>query len=217
MAKFCKEKIGPEFLFNVGIIYQKQRQNMEKIGLLDSIVQSMESIDLGRKGLATEGGESAGRIAFSGGLLTVLAVFKEVYDNAVNDIETAILVEYAYLTEERRYCSPAEPGVFASMTAALVSFDDALLALKAVQNIAGYKVANQTWPHLPKYRHHEMPKDAFHLACSANRTRINNTLRTPGINTVERQVYEQRSKNMTALQNAYLSKQQSALWHTTML
>jgi hypothetical protein len=40
---------------------------------------------------------------------------------------------------------------------------------------------------------------------------IQNTLRTPGINPIERQVFEQRIKNMKALQSAYLTKQQTAL------
>jgi hypothetical protein len=45
----------------------------------------------------------------------------------------------------------------------------------------------------------------------ANYTRINNTLRTPGINSIERQVFEQRQKNMKAMQSAYLTKQNTAL------
>ncbi|GHT14250.1 hypothetical protein AGMMS4956_11730 [Bacteroidia bacterium] len=189
---------------------------MEKIGLLNKIVKSVYDIYLGRKSLATEGAAEEGRIFLSRGLLSALAVFKEVYANAGNDTETVILVEHAYLTEERRYCSPLEPTVAASMTAALASFKDALRALKTVQNAETYLNAETTWPHLPKYRYHDMPKDAFHIACNANRTRINNTLRTPGINNVEREVYEQRSKNMTAIQAAYLNKQETALsavWH----
>ncbi|MDR0844129.1 MAG: hypothetical protein LBN71_02830, partial [Tannerella sp.] len=67
---------------------------------------------------------------FSDGLLTALAVFKEVHDNMADDIETAIRMEHAYQTEERRYCNDAEPEVLSSTTAALESFEDALLALK---------------------------------------------------------------------------------------
>jgi hypothetical protein len=184
---------------------------MERAGLLNSIVQGVYNIYLGRQGLAAEGDEGAGRILFSTGLSDALKIFKEVHSNAAYDLETLLLVEYAYLTEERRYCGPAEPGVFASMTAALASFDDALHALEAVQDAVGYKAADKTWPHQPKYRYHNMPKDAFHIACNAHRTRLNNTLRTPGINAVEREVYEQRAENMSAAQNAYLNKQQSAL------
>jgi hypothetical protein len=56
-----------------------------------------------------------------------------------------------------------------------------------------------------------MPKDAFHIACMSHRTRINNTLRTPGINMTERKLYELRAACMTAAQNAYLEKQKNAL------
>ncbi|GHT56582.1 hypothetical protein FACS1894109_06000 [Spirochaetia bacterium] len=40
---------------------------------------------------------------------------------------------------------------------------------------------------------------------------MGNTLSVPGINTVEREVYEQRAANMTAAQSAYLEKQKIAL------
>lgn len=171
----------------------------------------MESIDVGRKGLAVEGKTEEGLHLFSTGLSSALMVFKEVFVNVANDIETLILVEYAYLTEELRYCSSLEPGVFASMTAAVAGFDDALRALKTLQDAELYKAAETTYPHLPQYRHHGMPKDAFLVACIANYTRINNTLRTPGINSIEREVYEQRLKNMIAVQNAYHSWQEVAL------
>jgi hypothetical protein len=184
---------------------------LEKIGLLDSIVKSAYNIDLGRKGLATEGKEGKGRVAFSTGLLTAHSAFKEVHDQAATDLETLILVEHAYLTEELRHCGPEETQVAASMTAALSAFDDALLALTAVQNIPGYQVADKTWPHDSNHRYNGMPMDSFHLACNAHRTRLRNPLRVPGINAVERQIYEQRAVNMTAAQNAYLEKQKAAL------
>jgi hypothetical protein len=168
------------------------------------------NIDLGRKGLATEGSTENGRRLFSTGLLTALAAFKEI-GAAANDLETLILAEHAYLTEELRYCGPRESPVASSMTAALASFDDALLALEAVQNIPGYQVADKTWPHDSDHRYHDMPKDAFHSACHSHRTRLNNPLRVPGINTIEREVYKQRAVNMTAAQNAYLEKQKIAL------
>ncbi|GHT44044.1 hypothetical protein AGMMS49965_18990 [Bacteroidia bacterium] len=184
---------------------------MAKIGLVVSITKSVYSIDLGRKNLAIEGTEGKGRVMLSTGLLTALAVFKEVWTNATNDLETLILVELAYLIEERQYCTSAEPEVLASLNRAIESFNNALRALKTVQDAAAYKNAETTYPTLPQYRYHGMPKDALHIACIANRIRINNTLRTPGINATERQVYEQRSKNMTAAQVAYLGMQEAAL------
>jgi hypothetical protein len=176
----------------------------------------MYYIDLGRKGLATEGGESEGRILFAAGLLDALAVFKEVSDlrsaaKADCNLEILILVEHAYLTEELRYCSPKEPMAIASVTQAIAFFDDALRSLEAVQDTAAYQVAEKTHPRHPKYRIQGMPKDAFHIACISHRTRLHNILRAPGINATEIALYKQRTANMTAAQNAYLEKQQSAL------
>jgi hypothetical protein len=184
---------------------------MEKIGLLDEISEGVYNIHIGRKGLATEGAAEEGRISFTKGLLSVLAIFKEVYTNVTCDIETLILVELAYLTEELQYCNPTEKDVFASMTAGIIAFKDALRVLKTVQDAAAYKNVETSYCHLLKYRHKGMPKDAFHVACIAAYTRLHNTLRTPGINDIERQVYAHRLKNMIAAQEAYWGLQQKVL------
>jgi hypothetical protein len=181
--------------------------NMDRNGLLVKIVLSVERINFGRKGLAIEGRAEEGRASFSDGLLIALDIFKEVHDNMVDDIETAIRIENAYQTEERRYCNDAEPEVLTSTTAALESFEDALRAFETVQDATIYQWVNKSYPRNRKYRYCGMPKDALHIACMANYTRINNTLRTPGINSIERQVFEQRQKNMKAMQSAYLAKQ----------
>ncbi|MHC6202172.1 hypothetical protein ACYULU_03150 [Breznakiellaceae bacterium SP9] len=120
-------------------------------------------------------------------------------------------MEQTFLTEELRYCSPAEPEVLASKKAAIASFIDAQRALTAVKDFAGYKIAELTYARTPKYRYHGMPKDAFHIAALSHRTRLRNNLSTMGINTVERQVYEQRAANLSAAVNAYLSLQEKAL------
>jgi hypothetical protein len=182
---------------------------MEKNGLLVSIVQRVYYIDLGRKGLATVGAAEDGRASFTKGLLAARAVFREVHDNASNDLEALILVEHAYVTEERRYSG--EPFVEASLSAALTSFDDALRVLVTVQDPVAYKNAETSWPHLRKYRYHTMPKDVFHIAANAHVTRLRNTLRSPGINNIEREVYEQRAKNMSAAQAAYFDLQKRAI------
>jgi hypothetical protein len=93
-----------------------------------------------------------------------------------------------------------------SLKAALQSFDDAFLVLEVVEG-SGYKDADKTWPHTSKYRVQNYPKDAYHLACIAHRTRLHNSLRTPGINMIEKAVFGQRIANMKAAQNAYIEKQ----------
>jgi hypothetical protein len=182
---------------------------MAKTGLLDSIILSVESIDLGRKGLATDGKEHEGRIAFTKGLNGSLASFAEAQSDL--DLEIMIQLERAFLTEELRHCGPEEPQAIASVTQAISYFDDALRSLESVLNPEAYRGAEKTYLHNLKYRTHGMPRDAFHLACMAHRTRITNTLRTPGINPTERKLFELRAACMTSAQNAYLEKQKQAL------
>jgi hypothetical protein len=162
----------------------------------------VENIDFGRKGLATEGKEAEGRIAFSDGLLGSLTAFKEV-----PDLETLIQLERTFLTEELRHCGSDETEALASITQAISYFNDALLALEAVQDAAAYQGAEKTHPHHPKYRIHGMPKDAFHIACISHRTRLKNILRMPGINPIERSLFQLRAVNMSVAQNAYLERQ----------
>ena len=51
----------------------------------------------------------------------------------------------------------------------------------------------------------------MHCACSAHWTRLQNILRSPGINMKEKAVLEQRAANMKTAQARYLLKQEKAL------
>jgi len=42
-----------------------------------------------------------------------------------------------------------------------------------------------------------LPKDAFHIACRAHKTRIRNVLRAPGIDTIEKNLLKQRRANLS--------------------
>jgi hypothetical protein len=64
----------------------------------------------------------------------------------------------------------------ASAEAALQNFDDAFLALKAVGEGAAYHIAEQTFPHRGQWRYQGLPRDAFHVACIAHKTRLKNDL-----------------------------------------
>jgi len=74
-----------------------------------------------------------------------------------------------------------------------------------------YRGAETTYPTSQKYRYHGFPRDAIHLACAAHRTRLQNSLRTPGINMIEKAVFTQRTANMTTIQTTYIEKQKKAL------
>jgi len=49
-----------------------------------------------------------------------------------------------------------------------------------------YRGAVDTYPRDTKYRVQGFPKDAFHIVCTAHRTRIKNILRSPGIDAIEK-------------------------------
>jgi hypothetical protein len=180
---------------------------MDRTGLLVKILDSEASIDKGRRLLDTSGFEREGRIDYRDGLALAMEAFQEVYLNAPDDLEALILAEYTFITQELQFCDPSDIQAIASLTQAIQSFDDALLSLKAVADINSYKVVDMTYPHRPKYRIKGMPKDAFHIACVAHRTRIGNILRAPGINLTEKQLLVQRSVNFTMAQTVYLEKQ----------
>jgi len=178
-------------------------------GLLNSVIKSVAQIDEGRNGLATDGKEHEGRLSYEKGLADASDIFSKVV--ATNDPKTIMLAEEAFIEQELHYCAEEDLYTRSSLTKALQSFDDAFLCLEAVEDYAGYKVADKTWPHAAKYRIKSLPRDALHLACIAHKTRISNILRSPGINMREKALLEKRAANMAAAQSAYTEKQIKAL------
>jgi hypothetical protein len=181
---------------------------MDQTGLTNKILFSVENIALGRKNLATDGREHEGRLFYEDGVSTAAIAFEEAQVSA--DPQTMMLAEEAFVEQELQFCSEQDTYTRSSLEAALQSFDDAFLSLEAVEG-PGYKEADKTWPHNPKNRIQGFPKDAFHQACIAHRTRLNNILRSPGINMIEKAVLQQRAANMTAAQSGYIEKQRKVL------
>jgi hypothetical protein len=181
---------------------------MDPAGLLDNILLAAVSIDKGRKGLAVDGEEHKGRIYYESGIAAASDAFEAARVSA--DPETMLLVEEAFIEQEFQFCSERDTNTRSSLAQALQSFDDAFFSLEAVKG-SGYREADKTWPHNAKNRIQGLPKDAFHQACIAHRTRLRNSLRTPGINMIEKDVLEQRAANMTAAQSGYIKKQEKAL------
>jgi hypothetical protein len=162
----------------------------------------------GREWLDTEGLEPAGRVSYKRGLSSALELFREVQENATADLETPIITEKAYLTQELQFCAPSDKQTRNSLTTAIQSFDDSQRSLKIVMDPALYKIAEQTYPTILKLRHNGMPKDAFHIACDSHRTRLGNILRVPGINLKEKSVLEQRLSNINTIQIIYQKLQE---------
>jgi len=183
---------------------------LDPIGLVDRITTATARIDYGRKGFATRGKEQEGRISYEKGIADAMSAFKEA--QATADPQTMILAEYAFLTQELQFCDKSDKDSFTSLTQAIQSFDDAFLVLTVVEDSALYQTVEKSIPHHKKYRvGGGFPKDSFHVACGSHKTRIQNILRSPGIDPIEKSLLKQRLINLPAAQNGYIEKQRKAL------
>jgi hypothetical protein len=182
---------------------------MELIGFLNNLVFIANDIDIGRKGLAVDGKEHEGRIFYEKGIASAATAFQEAQTTA--DPQTIIFAELVFLQQELQFCHESDTDTHNSLIQAIQSFEDALRCLKTVENKTLYQGAETTHPTSPKYRIQSFPKDSFHLACIAHRTRLRNVLRTPGINMAEKAVLRQRIVNMRTAQGSYIEKQEKVL------
>ena len=181
---------------------------MDPTGLLSKIYDAALSIDLGRKGFATRGKEQEGRISYEDGISAALAAFKEAEVSA--DPQTIILVEYTFISQELHLCEKTDTDTFSSLKKAIESFDDAFLALKVVENKIQYQGVENAIPHNGKYRVSGFPKDSFHIAAISHKTRLQNILRSPGIDPIEKALLKQRFANLSTAQTGYIEKQKKS-------
>jgi hypothetical protein len=182
---------------------------LDLIGYLGRISRAAANIDAGRKGFATRGKEQEGRISYEDGIAEALSAFKEAQTTA--DPQTIILAEYTFLTQELQFCDKSDKDSLSSLTQAIQMFDDAFLVLKAVEK-PEYKIVDIAIPHHKKFRvGGGFPKDSFHVACGSHKTRIQNILRSPGIDPIEKALLKQRLLNLPTAQGGYIEKQKKAL------
>ena len=189
---------------------------MDRIGLINSVYEAAANIDSGRKGVAARGKAEEGRITYELGISKAMTAFQKASVTNVAastaDPQTIILAEYTFLTQELESCEKSDKDSINSLTQALKSFDDAFLALKIVENSTQYQIAEKTYPHHKDYRvKGGYPKDSFHVACGSHKTRIQNILRAPGIDPIEKALLKQRLINLPTAQNGYIEKQKKAL------
>ena len=182
---------------------------MDLTGLVYNITDAALSIDFGRKGFATRGKAEEGRLSYERGISTALSTFRDAQSSS--DPQIIILIEYTFLIQELQFCENTDNNSISSLTQAIQSFNDAFLALKAVEDTTLYQGAELTHPHSKKYRINGFPKDAFHIACISHRTRIQNILRAPGIDPIEKTLLKQRFNNLSTAQNGYIEKQKRAM------
>jgi len=187
---------------------------LDRIGLVNSVYEAAAKIYLGRKNIATRGKEQEGRISYEDGIAIAMTAFQEASATNVAattaDPQTIILAEYTFITQELDFCEKSDKDSINSLTQALKSFDDAFLALQAVEE-NGYKTADKAFPHHKDYRFGGYPKDSFHFACISHQTRLKNIVRSPGIDPIEKELLKQRLDSLSTAQNAYIEKQKKAL------
>jgi hypothetical protein len=182
---------------------------MEKSGLAAEIYAGVALIAKGRRGVQKDGEERDGRISFELGHALVREAFAAALES--RDVEMIRLAEYIYTAQELAESSDAEPRGRASTQAAIDQFDDAFLALKAVEEGAPYHTVDLAFPHKKAYRYKGMPRDSFHLACSSDRTRIHNGLTRLGIPNLDIGLANERMDTLAAAQGIYLEKQTAAI------
>jgi hypothetical protein len=182
---------------------------LDLIGLATRIVFATTNIDYGRKAYAIRGKAEESRLSYEDGIAQALTVFQEAQASA--DPRTIILAEYTFLSQELQLCPETDKGALVSLTKAVQAFDDAFLALKVVEEKTLYYISESLIPHHEAYRYHGFPMDSFLVACKSHITRLNNFLRTPGIDPIEKTLLKQRLANLTTAQNSYVELQKKAM------
>jgi len=183
---------------------------LDLTGLVLKITDAAMAIDYGRKGFATRGKAEEGRLSYEWGIAEALSTFKDA--QSTMDPHTIILVEYTFLGQELQLCEKNDNDSLSSLTQAKQNFDDAFLALEIVEDKTLYQGADKAFPrNNKKYRVKNFPKDSFHIACNAHRTRLRNMLRTPGVDPIEKSLFKQRYANLATGQKGYCGKQEKAL------
>jgi hypothetical protein len=170
---------------------------------------AVDTINEGRRGLATPGEAENGRINFENGHALARQIFQEALGSG--DVELILLAEYFFVAQELADSEADEPEGRVSADAALQSFDDAFLALKIVDDPAIYRGVEMAFPHRGQWRYKDLPRDAFHVACIAHKTRLKNGLSRLGLPKLERELAKARIAALGAIQQVYVEKQLAAL------
>jgi len=187
---------------------------LAQIGLINSINAAAAAIDSGRKGFAIKGKAEEGRIFYERGIALAMSAFQEASNQRFAStavLETIILAEYTFLSQELEFCEKTDKESFNSLTQALQLFDEAFLVLKIIEDKTFYQVVEKSFSHKREYRFKGFPKDAFHVAFGSHKARLMNILKTPGLDPIEKALLKQRLANISAGQEMYVVLQRKAL------
>jgi hypothetical protein len=158
--------------------------------------------------MTIDGEERNGRISFENGHALARKTFQEAL--ASENVELILLAEYLFVSQELAESDNDEPEGKASAEAALHSFDDAFLSLEAVEEGAAYRIAEKVIPHSAQYRYQGLPKDCFHIACFAHKTRLKNGLSRLGLPKLDRELAKTRVAALGAIQLVYVDTHHAA-------
>jgi len=162
---------------------------LDRIGLTLKISDAAINIDSGRKGFAIKGKAEEGRVSYETGISEAMTAFKEA--QATADPETILLAEYTFITQELQFCEKTDKPAINSLSRAIRFFDDAFLALETVQS-SHYDMVEKAIPHDSEYRIKGCPMDSFHVAINGHKGRLQNILKTPGLDPIEKTLHKQR-------------------------
>jgi hypothetical protein len=182
---------------------------LDLAGLINRITNATAGIDYGRKGFAIIGKEREGRINYETGISEAKSAFKEA--QATADPQIILLAEYTFITQELEFCEKTDKDAINSLSRAIRFFDDAFLALEVVKDKTLYQATEKTYPHDGKYRIKGYPMDAYHIACKGHKGRLQNILKTPGLDPIEKALLKQRLDTLKAGQEGYGEMQKKAL------
>jgi hypothetical protein len=76
---------------------------MDLSSFLTDLASFANDIDIGRKGLGSDGEEHKGRLSYEKGIADVLAAFEEA--RVTTDPRILVLAELAYLQQELQFCN----------------------------------------------------------------------------------------------------------------
>ncbi|MDR1785023.1 MAG: hypothetical protein LBR23_00950 [Spirochaetaceae bacterium] len=182
---------------------------MEKAGLIADVIEGVNQVAKGRRYLMTKGETEEGLASFLNGHELLLRVFKEAHTSG--DPELMVLAEFSYTRLELGESSASEPLAQSSAEAAVSYFDAAMNTFPLVRDKASYKIVDRACSPHHSYRYSGCPKDAVHVACASDRTRIQNALRRIGVPESDITLAIERMAMLKAAQEAYHALQQEAL------
>jgi hypothetical protein len=182
---------------------------LDLAGLIDSIITATASIDSGRKGFAIRGKEQEGRINYEDGIALAMETFQEAQTTA--DPQIILLAEYTFISQELEFCEKTDKAAISSLSRVIRFFDDAFLAFEVVKDKTFYQAVEKAIPHDSEYRIKGYPMDSFHIAIKGHKGRLQNILKTPGLDPIEKALLNQRLDTLKAGQEGYTELQRKAI------